>query len=146
VHGPARGFPSLCIGSNRKVEILHASAALGSAVYRRSNTKWTREKSFDWRVRDRDVSPTAVTHEHATFEKQLRWVSTSSRFGSPVREFKVLLDPTRRSVGVAFLATDNMAVSHWPAQADNACRDLDLLKGNPATSLPFDPSTWNPIE
>src|SRR5215471_8411064 len=131
VNGPARGFPSLCIGNSREVSILHASAALGTARYRRSGESWARLNGFEWKVRDSPQSGPASSGERQGFLEQNGWVANSSHQGEPSREFQIELLPEREYIGIAFLSVETMSVSYWPATMADDCRALDLLKGDP---------------
>src|SRR5687768_2738866 len=52
VTGPRAGLASLCVGDDSRVRILHASAAVGEAVYERDGERWTLKSGFDWKLRD----------------------------------------------------------------------------------------------
>ncbi len=135
VIGLRRGYPSLCVGDFEHVEVLHASAALGSVSYTRTSTRWLRGKPFEWRVQDVPKPPSALLAQ-----------STASRAGAPAREFRIALDPPRRFLGVVFLSTDTMQAAYWPASTNDGCRNLELLRGDAPEELELDPSQWHRIE
>ena len=144
--GMRPGYPSLCVGDFEHVEVLHASAALGSVSYTRRNTRWLRGKPFEWRVRDVPKPTSALLAERESFLAEYRWLSTASRAGAPAREFRIALDPQRRFVGVVFLSTDIMQAAYWPASMSDGCRNLELLRGDAPEQLELDPSRWHRIE
>lgn len=152
VTGTGTGYPSLCVGDAGHVEVLHASAALGSVSYARTNGQWTRGKTFEWRVRDAPGPDAARLADRESFFAEYRWLSTASRAGAPAREFRITLDAqpeharTRTRLGVVFLHTDTMKHTYWPASMNDGCRDLDLLRGAAPDTLQFDPTHWHRIE
>lgn len=146
VVGPKRGYPSLCVGDFERVEVLHASAALGSVAYTRTGAKWLRGTPFEWRVRDEPGATTTLLGERESFFAGYGWLSTASRAGEPTREFRIKLGPERRFLGVVFLSTDTMEASYWPASMSDGCRNLELLRGDAPEALQLDPSQWNRIQ
>lgn len=146
VIGPGLGFPSLCIGDFGHVEILHASAALGSVSYTRANTEWRRGKPFEWRVRDVPEPTPTLSAERASFRAEYRWLANASHIGSPSREYQIELGPERQFLGVVFLSTKTMEAAYWPASMSDGCRDLSLLRGDAPDALRFDPSQWHKID
>jgi hypothetical protein len=146
VIGAKPGYPSLCVGNFQHVEVLHASAALGSVSYTRAGSQWLRGKPFEWRVRDVPGPATALLAERESFLTEYGWLSTASRAGAPTREFRIKLGPERRRLGVVFLSTDTMETAYWPASMSDGCRNLELLRGDAPAALQLNPSQWHPIE
>lgn len=146
VIGPNPGFPSLCIGDSRRVDVLHASAALGSVSYTPSETQWSRGKPFEWRVREVAGPAAALLAAREAFLAEYRWLSTASRAGSPTREFRILPGPERRFLGVVFLSTDTMEAAYWPPSMSDGCRNPALLRGDAPDTLQLDPTQWHRIE
>ena len=139
VVGSARGYPSLCIGDFEQTEILHASAALGSAVYARAGQRWLRRDAFEWRLRA--ASPPAIERE--LFFRQYGWLSTASSTEASAREFHIALRRHRRFLGVTFLSTDTMQSEYWPSTMRDECSNLELLRGDAPKTLRFEPSSWH---
>lgn len=146
VVGARPGYPSLCVGDLGNVEVLHASAALGSVSYTRTGKEWFRGKPFEWRVRDGPGPAAARLSERESFLGEYGWLSTASRAGAPIREFRIKLAPQRRRLGVVFLSTDTMESAYWPASMSDGCRDPKLLRGDAPDTLQLDPSQWHRIE
>lgn len=140
VLGPRRGFPTLCIGDAERVEVLHASAALGTVAYTRRGATWARGAPFTWLLRDAPEPPSAADRE--AFLSAFGWISTASRAGAPARELRVRLGPGRRFFGVVFLSVETMEASFWPRSLDEGCRDLRLLRGDAPERLRFAPARW----
>jgi hypothetical protein len=146
VTGAGPGYPSLCVGDAERVEVMHASAALGSVSYARTNDRWRRGKPFEWRVRDAAGAASTLLADRESFFAEYRWLSTASRAGAPAREFRITLDTERTRLGVVFLSTDTMKHAYWPASMNDGCRNLDLLRGDAPDTLPLDPASWHRIE
>lgn len=146
VKGAGNGFPSLCVGDANRVDVMHASAALGTVTYKRTKDGWSRGNPFEWRVRDLPEPSPTLQGERDAFFKDFKWLANASRTGAPAREFKIRLDGERVFLGVVFLSTDTMQAAYWPASMDDGCRELDLLRGEAPGSLALEPSRWHPIE
>lgn len=147
VVGAGRGLASLCLGDEKRVSILHASAALGTARYELgTGSTWELREGFAWRVRDSPRTGSAPDSERRDFIAASGWLANSSHQGSPVREFKVALGAQHRYLGVTFLAIDSMQVAYWPAAMADDCRALPVVKGGPPQSAVFLPKAWHPIE
>ncbi|MBP1771462.1 MAG: hypothetical protein H6P99_625 [Holophagaceae bacterium] len=142
VRGPAKGFPTVFVGDTDQVEVLHASAALGNVSYIRTHGTWARKGVFEWQVRDRAVSAATLAKEAEAFLEAQGWLANASRTGEPTRVFRIALKPSRRFIGVVFLSTDTMAVSHWPAGLRDDCLNLALLRGESPDALQFNPVRW----
>ena len=138
VRGSRAGLASVCLGDDRRVEVLHASAALGTAVYERDGDVWRLKAGFDFVVRE-----TAGADARRAHLERHGWLANVSRAGTPWREFEIRLSPGRRFLGVTFLGTDDpTSVSYWPASMDEACRAPRLLQGYLETETRFQPETW----
>src|SRR5438876_8565068 len=74
VIGVRPGYPTLCVGDFGHVEVLHASAALGSVSYTRTNTRWLRGKPFEWCVRDVPKPSSVLLAERESFLTEYRWL------------------------------------------------------------------------
>ncbi|MBL8517803.1 MAG: hypothetical protein JNM76_12640 [Betaproteobacteria bacterium] len=142
VRGGARGLASLCIGNKDQVEVLHASAALGTAVYSRHDRSWLRGTAFDWKVRDRAALADQLAAERESYFAEHQWIANASSTESPDREFHIRLNSNRRQLGVAFFDTATKGASHWPADAADSCVDSELLRGEAPKLLKFNPWRW----
>lgn len=146
VIGADSGLVSLCTGDLERVEILHASAALGSVSYTRTNSQWLRGEPFEWHLRDVSESSKPLSVKRESFFEEHHWLANSSRVQTPKREFKIKLGRHRQFLSVVFLLLDNMKVAYWPASTNGDCRNLRLLRGWAPDSLKFEPSTWHKIK
>ena len=146
VTGPRAGLASLCVGDESRVRILHASAAVGEAIYERSGEQWVLKSGFEFKLRDTRNGPPSET-DRAQYLSTMGWVANASRAGDPVRTFIVQRSERIRFVGVTFLTTaDPMAVSHWPASMDDDCRAMKIAQGYLPDSAHFRPAGWHRIQ
>lgn len=146
VRGGTRGLASLCIGDKEQVEVLHASAALGTAVYKRHDRSWVRSDGFSWEARDRAAPADQLAAERDRFFTDHQWIANASSAESPNREFRIRLTPTRRQLGVAFLDTSATRAAHWPADAVDGCVDTELLRGDAPKLLRLNPWRWHEVK
>lgn len=145
VRGPAQGFPHLCVGDSSQVRILHASAALGEAVYQKTGDTWRLTSGFEWALRDsRQASPTSAEEE--AFFTRTGWLSKASWRGDPVRHFRVKRTAAVQHLAVAFLATETMNVSHWPGTVNDSCREVKVVQGHLPETARFEPAAWSRIQ
>lgn len=145
-HFPSVG--SLCVRRGDTVRVLHASAALGTAVYARDSAAWRLVTPFAYRVRERDLSPGAL-RSRAEFLASDGWVATTAYMGSRVSalEFRIrldLLDPADRRLGIASRNMSNRdpEVRTLPPGLADGCADPALVAGDAPATLSFDPATW----
>jgi hypothetical protein len=149
IESPSDGFTSLCLGTGDRVQILHASAALGAVDYRRTGGTWTPDQaSFVYGMRDPSLTDAAIAERRAYFD-QNRWVASTARMGGGrVQEFKIDMTRSATRLAVAYyVITGTGSVLTWPDSmpATDGCAALALVRGNVTSGLTFDPSRWAPI-
>lgn len=134
-----RGIASLCTGNRDDVEILHASAALGTARFHREGKEWKPMQNFAWTTREG-----ATAEERAAHMAAAGWLANASTAPSLVREFEVRLQPGREFIGVAFLHTDEpQSVAYWPKSMRDDCAAIDLAQGYVHEKMRFDAKRWS---
>jgi hypothetical protein len=132
------GIASFCIADGNRVEILHASAALGTAVYERGDGGWRQLEGFDWKVREGAPEDSKKDYLHSR-----GWLANSSRQASLVREYRITNAGGDRRLAVVFLHTDEpMSVARWPDSVDDDCASVRLAQGYSLEATRFDPSRW----
>lgn len=147
VTGPRAGLASLCVGDDRRVRILHASAAVGEALYERSGGTWTLKRGFDWKLRDSPQAGPPSAQASDEFFAAMGWTANPSREGAPRRDFRIRLTGDVRFLGVAFLSTeDPLAVAHWPASMDDDCRSVKVAQGYLPETARFTPERWHKVQ
>lgn len=146
VTGPRVGLASLCVGDEARVRILHASAAIGEAIYERSAEQWVVKSKFDFKLRDARTGPPSEADRRQYFST-MGWVANASRSGDVARTFTVRLAERIRYLGVTYLATgEPMALSHWPASMDDGCREMKVAQGYLPDTAQFRPAGWHRIK
>jgi hypothetical protein len=115
-----------------EIAILHASAALGAAVYRREEESWRLARDFVWRCRDTGDSP-AAQQEREAFLREQGWVAANSRVGTPHElEHQIKMSGERLRLALNYIAASQTDVKiPWP---DGLAEQLD-----------FSPERWADI-
>ena len=106
------GFPTIFIGNEERVSVLHASAAQASVDYSRSGSAWTAASSkFEYTLRQEPSGAQASESVRRDFLDHHGWLSTSDRGHGPDREFIVKLGPQRRFLAISVLGLPSMNVT-----------------------------------
>lgn len=133
------------IGQGDEIRILHTSAALGTAVYKRGAGSWQQTQAFDWRCRRTDLSDAAQA-ERETFLQDEGWTSINSRMGAP-NELEVQIVVSGPSVRLAanlLRSSDPNVKVIWPIDLDD-----DTIRPTPAglpSQMSFSPDRWAAID
>jgi hypothetical protein len=147
IRGPAVGMAHVCVGSSEEVRVLHLSAAVGSAVYRRTGDAWKLQTPFSWSLRDTALTGPPADARTAYLQKE-GWVGTVSRMGRNT-DREVIIDRTRFQsplrLSVAYVATtasgEPGAVSRWPDLRDS-CTDQKMVAGHLPDTAKFLVNDW----
>jgi hypothetical protein len=103
-----------------ELHILHSSAALGSAVYRRVEGGWQMSKNFDWCCR--------VSAPDWQFEELLEeegWLSHNQYWGDDTQtEYQIVIGEETIRINVTYLYRDQSGVAYWPVDL----AETDLLQ------------------
>ena len=140
IRAPRTGIASLCMPQGGDVAILHASAALGTAVFRDGRATrefvWTNRDTKDAAARDRFLAA-----EH--------WFASATPRGSTERELQIAIAGREEiPLTIAFMsfAPDEDPKMHvWPADLADACASLDLASGKTEGTLTFDRAQWGAV-
>ena len=148
VRTPGLLVVSLCLRRDDAVHVLHASAALGRAIYRPSESTWSLVEPFEWAVRTTELTDEANAERRAYFEAN-EWVSSTTRMGAPgeteMRISAEYLDPNgaRVSLGVMIQDEEGVRVTGLPLGADaDASTTRALIGGPPPDEATFDVESW----
>ena len=149
VQSPVDGYTSLCLGTSDRVQIFHASAALGAVDYRRTGGPWAPDQAlFVYGMRDPSMTEAAVQQREAYFE-QNGWVASTARMGGDrVQEFKIDMTRIATRLAIGYYATAGTgSVLTWPEtmSVNDGCAALPLVRGTVTAGLTFEPSRWAPI-
>ena len=124
-----------------QIKILHASAALGTAIYSQGEGAWQQVQDFDWRCRSTSNGQAAQAQRDQFLDEE-GWLATNSRIGTPNElEYRIKLSGKDLRLAVNFLrAADTSQKIPWPANLDDDCIKL-TPRGYP-TELQFSPEQW----
>jgi hypothetical protein len=147
--GRRAGIGSLCTMNKDVVQVLHASAALGTATFQRQAEKWTNTRPFTWTNRDTSDTAEALA-DRKKFLDEEGWFANAQPQGSVKREYQIRIGG-RREIPLAlafmgFIRKGEFDLSSWPEKLPDACGELDLAGGDLEREYTFDPSTWGVAE
>jgi hypothetical protein len=145
VSGSKDGWAHVYVSENEQIHVLHASAALGKAVYKRSNAgSWQPVQGFDWALRQTDRSEETEKARSAYFDAQ-GWLANNNLTGSGnVLEFKVgsrYIKAGGLKVAVVY-SSDGKSLQYWPSSLNDDCLKPELVTGETPSDLKFNQSTW----
>lgn len=129
------------VESGGAVTIHHASAALGTATYRKEGNDWRLVRDFSWRCRRFDDGAEARAERDAFFNEE-SWIASNSRMGAPHElEYHLRTPGGSFRLAASFLrASDPTVKVFWPANLDDDCIK-PTPKGLPPV-LHFSPDKW----
>lgn len=143
----APGFVSVCTQQDDIVHVLHASASLGHAEYRRTGSGWAVSMPFAFGLRTRDATPAAQAEREA-YLREHGWLGTTMYMGDRVqKELQVPLsylgsDPR---IALAFMLDSPAARrprATWPSQLADGCSDAQLVRGFDLAAPRFTTDRW----
>jgi len=98
---------NIFINRSDEIVILHASAALGTAIYKKGANDWQKIQGFTWHCRDTGNSDAAQV-ERSAFLQQEHWLTANSRMGSPEElEYQIELTGEILRLAVTFIKASN---------------------------------------
>jgi len=132
---------NIFIDQNDRVSILHASAELGTAVYKKRSDIWEQTQAFSWRCRSTSNGPSAHAEREA-FLQQEQWLANNSRMGAPHElEYKIAIPDGSLRLAITFTrASDINTRIYWPVSLEDDCTKAP--QGEFPTIMQFTPSTW----
>ena len=137
IRAPRTGIASLCMPQGKDVAILHASAALGTAVFKEGRA--TRE--FVWTNRD-----TKDTAARDLFLAAEHWFANATPRGHVDREMQIAIAGRKEiPLTIAFMTfapNEAQGIHVWPPALSDACASIDLASGKTEGTLTFVPSQW----
>ncbi|MBU0596452.1 hypothetical protein KJ567_07200 [Candidatus Bipolaricaulota bacterium] len=143
IRAATMGVPSPLIVRGEEVHVLHASAALGTAIYAEQDGTWRLTQTFEWRCRTRGFAAAAIA-ERERFLAEEGWLGTIGYLGAPTEfEYMILLDEEPVRMLVLFMeATDPIQLLSWPIPADEAGDYLEIITGPVPDEVAFDLDQW----
>lgn len=142
IRATTMGVPSPLIARADGVYVLHASAALGTAIYEQTDDFWELQQSFVWQCRTLGFSSAAAA-QRERFLAQEGWLGTIGYLGQPTEfEYVITLNELPLRMLVLFLeATDPTVLLSWPEQAD-VTGHLEIITGPVPSVVSFDVDNW----
>ncbi|HJU69705.1 MAG TPA: hypothetical protein VJ650_15805 [Gemmatimonadaceae bacterium] len=150
-----RGFPSVCVMRGNTVRVMHASFALGDAVYAKQDAMWKLGAPFEWQPLtrtfrgDRDL-------QRARFLAERGWLGSTVAMGNPRHaEMQIALDQLDARdlrISIAVLLEDEgrgEQIASWSRSGARAVRDGcandRLVRGEAPEKLVFLKSGWTRV-
>jgi len=124
-----------------EIVVLHASAALGTGIYRREADGWRLVQGFTWRCRDTGESQ-AAQDEREAFLREEGWVATNSYIGAP-NELEYRIETTGEALRLAvnyILASQPGVKIPWPDALEDG--SVQPTPGGLPERLEFSPEQW----
>jgi hypothetical protein len=140
----AMGVVSPCIVRGDGVWVLHASAALGTAIYKQSTDAWARTQGFTWSCRGTGFTEAAIEEREAFFERE-GWLGTIGYLGIRTHfEYRIdLFGEDSLTILFLFLGPGYpRRVLTWPGDLSGAVEYVALVEGPLPETMPFDIGTW----
>jgi len=136
---------SIYVEDNDQVRILHASAALGAAIYQQGTDDWQQIRVFDRECRGSSNSEAAVAARSAHLQEE-RWVAGVSLMGTPNElEYQIELTSTPRRIAVSLARSSSPDERvFWPVALDDDC--IKPTPGGMPPELHFSPVQWAQID
>lgn len=137
---------SVCLDRGDEIAVLHSSAALGTAVYKRAESGWQRTRAFAWTLRDTSNSE-AAQQQRKQFLENEGWLASLGTMGKPEEaEFQLAMPQGSLRLAVAFLLPPNFdKVALWPVEIADDARNIDLLRGDAPAQAQFSPERWGVV-
>ena len=138
VSGGKPGIASVFVANHDVVNVLHSSAALGTAVYKRDGRRWKLVRGFEYSCRD----PNDIAARQRFFARE-GWLSDVSSRPIRQRVFRLgnkLIGRGARMAIVHFVFPKGVKVQSASARDDPS--NPEILRGQTPALLSFDPATW----
>jgi hypothetical protein len=138
------GIGSVCALMRGDVHVLHASAALGTAIYTRVDGSWMAAQAFRWSNRDTGENAAAIRDRNRFIIRE-KWFANAARQAQPEREFQLAYERGTRQLPIAlsFLEVEpRTRLTTWPARLTDGCTSVRLAQGFLEEHLQFSPTHW----
>lgn len=142
---------NVCIAYKDRIDVFHASAALGKISYQKNEDLWITEEEFDWELRE-----SAVTEETIELRKKYflanNWVATTMSMGEEGETEFYFNTSNYEDSQPIYIAVGLMPASNpesiigFPENSASSCADHSLVSGNMKDQYPFEVKNWFPLE
>jgi hypothetical protein len=133
------GYGSICIAQDDQVSVLHASAALGTAIFVREEDDWRRIRQFSWCCRETVPGPRQEQH----LEEE-GWLASIVYMGiSDEMEYQIVMPSDGLVMAVVHQTGQSVTSAlRWPETINDDCLGLVGILDDPPERLDFSPETW----
>ena len=133
------GYGSVCLSQNDQISILHASAALGTAIYVQDGDGWQQTQQFSWCCRSRYDSTEREQHL-----QEVGWTASIGYLGPEEdMEYQVAMPEGRLTLGFVYVELlEEWNPLYLPDNLEDDCLGLALLSDDPPERLEFSPDNW----
>ena len=127
-----------------EISILHASAALGTATFRKEMDYWHQVQRFNWCCRSTGISESAQAELDALLENE-HWLATNSRIGTPNEiEYQIQIEHETLRIAVNYIKVSEPNTKiPWPVGLDDDC--IRPTPGGLPDQMYFSPDKWAAI-
>jgi len=147
----------LYLQSKDEIRVLHASASLGTAVYRRGEETWNMVEPFQWEVRDPLIRasfnlPHTFGDEAREYAKNNGWLASTMVMGAnweaELKISKKYLKEKGQRLALSYYReneeTGKRELIHYPDSAEITSPEAEatLLGGEAPDTVPFNPQGW----
>ena len=124
-----------------KISIMHASAALGTAIYAREDQSWMQVQNFTWRCRAAGFNEEAIA-EREEFLQEEGWLANNSRMGN-FNELEYQIEIGTGITALAVVLLQEQDPHPYPAGLDDD--SVQLFSGGIPEEMRFSTNLWAPI-
>ena len=124
-----------------EISILHASAALGTAIYQKQVDDWQQLQGFSWCCRSSNLSETNQAEMNTLLEND-HWLATNSRIGTPNEiEYQIEIEHESIQMAVNYIKVSepNLKIP-WPSNLNDDC--IKQTPGGLPDQMHFSPDKW----
>ena len=151
VRGIKFGISHVCVTDGKAIYVLHASGALGKAVFQNKDKKWNLTENFKWELRDKTLSAEAIKLRNNYFDKN-GWVANTGGMGNKTEMEYIIsekfIDSGKFRFAVVYIdfPENNKEtpkdIHYYPSDIKDDSKLFKLIAGDPPNVLNFDTSTW----
>jgi hypothetical protein len=148
IQATTMGVGSPLIVRGEEVLVLHASAALATAIYVRDGDAWSLRQDFAWQCRSTGFSA-AARAERARFLQENGWLGTIGFLGDPTQfEYQIAWGDEPLTFLFLFADfTDTIHLLSWPIPTTDAARYEAVITASPTPlRMQFDIGPWAVLE
>lgn len=142
---------NICIAYKNRIDVFHASAALGKVSYQKNKDLWITEEEFDWELRESTVTEETIELRKKYFLAN-NWVATTMSMGEEGETEFYFNTSNYEASQPIYIAAGLMPASNpdsiigFPENSASFCADQSLVSGDMKNKYPFEVKNWFPLE